>query len=473
MSKNKFLKILLPSIALTFGSQAIAFTVQEAVSHTLATSPDFLMQASKRDTVDKELRQSYAGYLPTLDLSAGWGEQYTDNPTTRFGNPLGEPIPAVPTPPDGTQTLNRTEFSLLASQMLFDGMAVYHDVEGHKARVRAESWRTNGTAQDVALSVVEAYLNVLYRRELVQLNRENLRAHETIFGQIHKRSEGGIGRRADLDQATGRVALARTNLMAEEANLRDAETEFLRRVGKTAPSQMIRPKMPHPFPASEQDAIERGLARHPILQASLEDLRVTQEAHKGARAPFAPRVDLQLEMSHNRNLDGTFGDSNDAYAMLRMKWNLFKGGKDLAKVCETASRMQEAQEVQNRAQRQVVESVKLAWSTYTTARRQLQYFKEHMDASLRTSDAYQKQFNIGQRTLLDLLDSQNELFTAKSAYINGRHTELLGMYRVLNATGYLTEHLGVALPRQVEPRPTGLTDGAMRFFDKTATIFDN
>lgn len=470
MSKNKLLKILLPSIALTFGSQANAYTLHEAVTHTLATSPDFLIAANTRDTIDKDLRGAYADYLPVLDLTAGWGEQYTNNPTTRFQNPLVGGSTSLAQ--EGTQNLTRTEFGLIATQMIFDGFGVYHNVAGKKARVKAESWRVNGAAQDAVMGAVQAYLEVLLRRELVGLNRDNLNVHETIFGQIHKRSEGGIGRKADMDQAEGRVALARTNLMAEEANLNDAETEFLRKVGIPVPSHLVRPEHPHGFPSSELVAIETGLKRNPILIASIEDTNVTREAYRGARAPFMPRLDLQLGMNRNHNIDGSPGDSDDNTAMLRVRWNLFSGGKDLAKICENAYRMQEAIEVQRRAHRQVIESVRLAWSTHQTAARQLRYFREHVEASVRTTSAYEKQFNIGQRTLLDVLDSQNELFGARTALANGRHIELLSIYKVLQAMGCLTDDLGLQLPRQAEPRPTGVMAGAFGFFERNSSLFD-
>jgi len=180
---------------LTFTCVTQAYTLQEAVDHTLATSPDFLISTTTRDVANKRLRESYAGYLPTLDMAAGWGGQYTNNPVTRASNPanvLGIGIESSSS--DGTRTLTRTEFSLIASQMLFDGMGVYHDVQGHKAQVRAESWRVNSSAQEIALSAAEAFLEVSLRRELLEVTRENLSAHERIFLQIQRRSEGGISR---------------------------------------------------------------------------------------------------------------------------------------------------------------------------------------------------------------------------------------------------------------------------------------
>lgn len=482
MSKNRFLKILLPSIALTFGTQAYAYTVHDAVAHSLATSPDFLISTNVRDEVDKQLRESYAGYLPSVDLTAGLGQQYTNNSTTRAvagyngiistGGALGNVSLVPPVASLGTTTMTRTEFGLTASQMLFDGFAVYHDVQGHKARVRAESWRVNGSAQDTALSVIEAYLQVLQNRELVVNTRENLSTIERIYGQIQKRSEGGIGRKADLDQAEARVALARVNYLAQQGLLRDAETNFLRRVGIPVPAHLEIPETPQGFPSSETAAVEHGLKCHPILRASVEDVQVTRDEYKGTKAAFVPRLDLQLGHTRNHNVDGNHGDSDDNTAMLRARWNLFNGGEDLARICEKASKMQEAQEVSNRAQRQVVETVRLAWNLYQTAVNSLPPLKEHVDSSIKTRDAYQKQFNIGQRTLLDLLDSENELFGARQDYIQGKYKRILGQYRVMNSTGDLTRSLGVSLPRQAEPRPTGVMDGAMRFFDKTSTLFD-
>lgn len=467
MSKKSLLKLLLPTVLLGLGTQAFGYTIQEAVSNTLATSPDFLITTNTRDLVDKQLRQSYGAYLPTLDLNAGWGEQFSNNLTTRALDPITR-LSLV----GGTETLTRTEFGLLANQMLWDGFAVFHDVQGNKARVRAESWRVNGSAQDIALGAIEAFLDVLLNRELVEYARQNLEAHERLYGQIQKRAEGGIGRKADLDQALARLALAKTNMMAQEANLKDANTEFLRRIGKATPSNLERPQQPHPFPATMDEAVDIGLCRHPILQASVEDVQVTREAWKGARSPFSPRVDLQLGYNHNHNVDGALGNSTDASAMLRLRWNLFNGGRDLARICETAYQMQEAQEVQNRAHRQVIETVRLAWNSFATAKRQIPSLKEHVDASTRTRDAYYKQFQIGQRTLLDLLDSENELFSARTSYATGRNTLLVGMYRVLNSTGQLTEYLNVELPRQAEPKPTGVMDGAMSIFSKRTEIFD-
>lgn len=436
MVKKKLLRYLIPLLGLgAFNSNVSAHTLSEAVAHAITTGPDLLIVANNREAVDHELREAYAGYLPTLDIAAGIGRENSDNATTRGAD--GD---------EGSLTLTRSEFSANARQMLFDGFAVQNDVEGNMARVRAAAWRVNGEAQDVALRVAEAFLDVNLRKKLTRLAKINLEAHQAIFGKIQKLSEGGIGRKADLDQAEGRLALARTNLLAEQANLRDAETNYLRIVGLPAIA-LTQPDLPTDgFPKTQRSAIALGVNNHPVLRASVSDVQVAKSAHKAAKAPFYPRFDIELGLTQNHNLDGTRGNNDDHSAMLRMRWNLFAGGADLARIRSTAWNVQEAQEVRNRAHRQVEESVRLAWNTYVTSGAQKRYFRQYMNAAERTRDAYQKQFNIGQRTLLDLLDSENELFGARSSYAQSKHSELLGAARVLNATGDFLNYLGVPLP---------------------------
>jgi adhesin transport system outer membrane protein len=79
----------------------------------------------------------------------------------------------------------------------------------------------------------------------------------------------------------------------------------------------------------------------------------------------------------------------------------------------------------------------------------MEFFENHMNSSIKTNSAYQKQFNIGARTLLDLLDSANEMFVAKSAYTNAKYDELYSQYRILASKGALNKHLGVNLPEEI------------------------
>jgi adhesin transport system outer membrane protein len=152
---------------------------------------------------------------------------------------------------------------------------------------------------------------------------------------------------------------------------------------------------------------------------------------------------LELGSSFNNDLDGVNYKNNDAYAMLRMRYNLFNGGSDAAKIAETTVQIQEATEVLHRTQRQVEESLRLSWNSMVTAQDRLPKLKATAEAAERTRDGYAQQFNLGQRTLLDLLDSENELYIGRSNYLDAQYIDLFSRYRLMADMGNLLTGLGV------------------------------
>jgi adhesin transport system outer membrane protein len=280
----------------------------------------------------------------------------------------------------------------------------------------------------------------------VELAQTNLESHVRTHDQITLRSERGVGRRADMDQSLGRLALAETNLMAEQSNLRDAETNYLRVVGE-APSSLSPPPSPEPLlPLTVEDAVNIAIQNHPTLRSAQADVASANAQHDVTRAAFLPRVDFELGTRNDHDIDGVRGTDKDVTAMFRLRYNLLNGGKDKARREETAFLINQAAEIRNNTHRQVEQSVRLSWNALETVRRQMSYFEEYAAAAEKTRDAYQQQFNFGQRTLLDLLDSENELFRARIALTNAQYDEIFTMYRVLNSIGLLLESLEIIAP---------------------------
>lgn len=430
------LKPLVMLIPLTLGITTFAHadTLQEAVSATIKTNPDVLAAANERQAVSEEINQARAGYFPTIDLAVGTGWEETDSPTTRAG---------------GTHkkaSLNRDEASLNLRQMLFDGMATKNEVRRHTARTDSRAFSVYSAAENTGLEAVEAYLNVLRRQKLVDLASTNLEAHERTHDQIKLRSDRGVGRKADLDQSEGRVALAQTNLIAEESNLRDAETDYLRVVGITA-SSLSDPQSPQSLiPGTLDEAVDQAVNNHPTLKSAEADIESANAQHETAKSPFFPRVDFELGTTADNDVDGVSGHNNDTTAMIRLRYNLLNGGKDKARRAETAHLINQASEIRNNTRRQVEQSVRLSWSAYQTVNNQMGYFQQHVDSSERSRDAYQQQFSLGQRTLLDLLDSENEVFSSRQNLVNAQYDQLFAMYRILNSMGTLLEGVEVSAP---------------------------
>lgn len=424
--------------ALLAGQSASAQTLSEAVDATIKTNPEVLIDANRRLAVDQEIEQAKGGYRPKVDLSAGWGWEWSENTSTR----------------PGSDNLTRAESALTLSQMLYDGFGTRSEVERHTARSQAAAFKVAGTSEEIGLRAVEKYLDVVRRQELRNLTLDNLAAHERTYEQIKLRSESGVGRKADLEQAQARLSLAQANLASAEANLREASIQFQRVVGEV-PNALARPADPAGVPTSEDDAINTAVNNHPLLRSAAADIDATHAQTRAGESLLRPRVDLELGTSWNNNLDGVEYKNNDAYAMLRFRYNLYRGGTDQARVAQRRIQTQEAIEVMNKTRREVEESTRLSWNSLLTSADRLPKLKAHADATEQTRDAYAKQFSIGQRTLLDLLDSENELYTARSNFIDGQFVEMFARYRLLADMGSLVAALGVAGRDEAQVTGTG------------------
>ncbi len=420
-----------------FPSQAGAQTLQEIIQLTIDKNPEIQSVKADRSAVEQEIHQAKAGYLPTIDISAGIGWEQSSNVATRARG-------------DGTVSLGREESSIQLRQMIFDGFATSNEVKRHEARTNARAYTVFGQSEITGLSAVETYINVLRRQELLKLAKENLLVHQKTYDQINLRSERGVGRQSDTDQSRGRLALAERNTLSEIGNLKDAETAFLRLVG-ILPNE-LEPvlSLDKNLPKTLETAIEQALSHHPTLKSATADVDSAFAQHDTAKAAYMPRLDIEAGASYNVDIAGTNGKNEDVSVILRFNYNLFNGGRDLARRRETAERINQAKDIRDNTYRQVIESMRLSWVAYQTINSQMIFFKAHMDASIKSNAAYIQQFNFGRRSLIDLLDSANEMFTAKSAYTEAKYSKLFSQFRILASKGKLNKHLDVKLPDEAK-----------------------
>ena len=430
---------LLGAAALAAAPAASALTLQEVVRDTLQDSPDVRITANERMARKHALEQAKAGYYPTVDVTAGYGREWSENSNT-----------LAPPPPDDV-TLTRTEAGIQLRQMLFDGFGTANEVDRQRARIRSAAYSVSSSAENTGLNTVDVYLNLLKHQRLVALAEDNLEAHQRIHDQIKLRADRGVGRKAELDQIRGRLALARSNLIAAKANREDARTDYLRVVGELPDEKLERPPMPTAtLPDSSEQAVQRALDNHPTLQSANADVEAVDAQYEAAKQRYYPRFDLELSRTWNNNIDGVEEDDEDWQAMVRMRFNIFNGGADMARRKEVAYLINEAKEVRSRTHRQVVQSMRLSWNAYQATGDRLDFLQEHVEASEKTREAYTQQFNLGQRTLLDLLDTENELFEANQAYIEGDTDHLFAAYRVTAGMGRLLETVDVSEPAEAQ-----------------------
>ena len=417
-------------------TQTQAITLSEAIQSTLDNHPELHASMNNRLVSDEEVKVAKGGYLPTVDLLVGYGREKTDSPSTRaLGN-------------HNQETLNFRDAELRLRQMLFDGFNTPNEVARTEAVVNSRAYYVLGTAESLALRAVDVYLEVLKRRELVSLAKNNLQAHQRINDQIGLRSERGVGSTADLDQSQAREALAANNLYTEQVNLADAEANFFSAIGRM-PDQLALPgTIKGEVPADLVQARQTVMDNNPFLKSAQADVHAAEKQYAVAKSPFYPRFDVELATNADDNTQGDKGHNNSWRAAVVMNYNLFNGLRDKARLQSAAHQINQSMDIRNNALRILNENLSLAWNAMENARLQTPKARDYADYTTRVREAYQQQFGIGQRTLLDLLDSENELFTANRRYTEVRYTEEFAMYRVIAAMGELLRKQNVVVPAE-------------------------
>jgi len=425
MLMKRLQKSLITTLILGLGSTGHSETLTDVIHQAVRQSPDVREIINQKRSRSFDVRAAEAGHLPTLDLNAGYGYEYTDSPTTR---------------PKDDEELDRGEFGLTLRQKIYDGLATDAEVERQKARLETAEHLLQGVINDTALAVTENFLNVQRYRNILALANDNRDVHLKIQDQIRLRSQAGVGRGADYDQINARVSLVEANLVAASVNLQDAETAYKRVVGQEPARQLDgAPKVSSLLPATLEEALVLAEAGNYTYRSSATDVMQAQAQHKAARSSNYPNIDFELSSNLNNDLDGTDGYNNDVTAMLRLRYNLYNGGGDQARIASASSKVQEAHEIRHRSYRQLEETLRLAWAAYAATSRQIELLQKQVDYSVATRDAYVKQFNIGQRTLLDLLNTENELFQAKQSLVNARNDNVFAQFRILAVMGRMAE----------------------------------
>ncbi|HAT2065844.1 TPA: TolC family outer membrane protein [Legionella pneumophila] len=425
-------------VAMLTSSYATADTLYEAVQYGMIANPDILLNTAKGLSAKQAIDKAKGALYPSIDVTGGFGRQRSVNPTSA----------AIDDTP--STTLNIVESAVELRQRLFAGGGIINEVKRNQYLTEAQKWKTQGIAEDLALEITKNYFAVLLHERLYAYSIENLKAHKAVFKMIKERATAGITRTAEVDQANARLALAEANKISALADLQEVKINYAKTVGKW-PENLQMPHVParKSLPNNLARIIEKGLDNHPTVKSSYADIKEAKAQYDVARAAYYPEVNLVLNSSKNKNLGGLIGPNDSDTVAVRMNYNAFRGGADAARIRETAYQVQEAYETKNRTLLELKETIRLAWNAYVASALRIEPLKQHVTASRKTRTAYQDEFKVGKRTLLDLLDSQNEYYQSQIELARAENDEILSRYRILNGMGCLLKYLNLRLPVNV------------------------
>ncbi|MFA0087216.1 TolC family outer membrane protein [Vibrio sp. 10N.261.51.F12] len=426
---------LMLSMCITLAPMANAISLEESVAFAIDYSPEVLAQYSRFQSVIRD-GDAAGGYrLPQVNLYAAAGVE-----STRYDG--GNYIPS------DERQLNRTEMGVKVSQLLFDGFGTSANVKRLGYEAEAERLTLISRAENVSLDVVRTYLELLQAETLLQLAGRNVREHQEIYQDVLDKKQKGLASNSDLAQISARVATAQSSQISAQNNVFDLQTQFLRQVGKPGRS-LVFPKFDQGLlPSTMNVAIEQAVVNHPEIKAAILDMDAARQEIRREKGDYYPELKLELHANKNRNVGNAIGPDEDMRAMVTLDYDLFNGFSTDARVESSAWRLEEARAIRIRTEREVKEGTELAWNAYSMIEQQIVLLQQNVDAAKIAELGYIQQFNVGRRSLLDVLDAKIEVFLARQNYVRSKYDRTFAAYRLLNAMGVLTYALRIEHPEE-------------------------
>lgn len=426
--------VLTATTFLSTGS-ASALTLKEAIAVALESNPEIGQAIENREAIEFELRQAKGLYLPSVDLQAAAGARLLDGPGRRALSIEDDP-------------LYPTEAGVVVSQKLFDNGARRAEVNRQASRVDGASFRVLERSEFVALNITREYFEYILQGSIVEEARKNLAFHQSILGDIREGIEGGALTDADRQQAEERLYAAEARLIEATEALETARISFYKLVGKPLTNAKQPGSVAKALPGSLDTAIGIARRNNPRVHIASSDIDAATAMVNSARAKYGPEIVAEGSARAGNDIDGIDGRTSTVEGRIVLRWNLYRGGIDKANEQEQIRRASEQRLVLHQVHREIEEAVRVSWERRIRQSELAGTLRLQAATNDKLVRSYREQFDVGQRSLLDVLDAQNTRFNTATLADTAAFASLFAEYRLLAATGQLLSTLNLSAAKQ-------------------------
>ena len=423
MKKSLFLSL---SVFISLQAQDMKTTLQEV----LATHPVIQERLQNYNATKEDIASAQAGYYPKLDLNLGAGYENTK----RYNQAGGTD--------DQTYSFNVYQNSLKYTQNLFNGLSTTYLVKEQEYKTFAAAYSYVEKVNTTSYDFVNAYLEVLKNRELLETAHENVQINEDVLEKVNKLYKSGFTTLSEVNKIKSSLALTKSNLVVQENTLLDKEYALERIIGHQVDIDTLSQDGAQvTLPETKEKIIEYAMAHNPSLLVSEFNKRTAQATNKERKAAYYPKIDIEVSQSMNKNLSGIEGNNDAFRAMAYLSYNIFNGFSDKHAIAKSLKQIEQENQNQYNIKRQILQTVESSWASRIKLKEQMLHLEEYHDYSKKTLALYRKEYALGQRSLLDLLASQNDLIKSKEQIINTNYSILYANYRLLDAMSMLVTSL--------------------------------
>lgn len=406
-------------------------TMEQAIAVAMESNPNIAQAQYNKEAIQFERKQAQGLYAPRVDIEASAGMRELRNPTRRS---LGI----------ANNELYPLEAQARGEWVLFDFGRRRGEVLRQAARVDGASLRVLERSEFVALQVARQYLDILLQQRIVAASEDNVAFHQALVGDLRSGVQQGSISVADQQQAEERLQAAMVRQTEAAQGLVEAQNALQRLTGLNIAKVQMPNELAAQMPTSIGEAV--GLARtaNPLVLEARADVDAAHGLAKSAKGDLYPELGVDIVGRYGDDIDGFRGETTDLQGRVFMRWNIFDGGINRNKYQEMVRRASESRYRLHEVEREAEEDVRNAWTRLNSHRLVTEQLTRQSGVSDDLLLSYRSQFNVGRRSLLDVLDAQNTRHNVQVRLETSRFSEVFARYQTLAATNRFLTALNIA-----------------------------
>jgi outer membrane protein len=413
-------------ICVAFASaSARAESLSEALVKAYQTNPQLNAERARQRATDENVPQALAGYRPQIVASLSAGLQAVRD--------------LLPGNTVQSANLKPWQIGVTVTQVLFNGFKTANSVRVAELQVRSGREALRNVGQGILLDAVTVYTNVLANQTLVEAQRANVAFLRETQSITQKRLNAGDVTPTDTAQAEARLNRGLADLNAAEVALAISQATYAQVIGN--PPAQLRPAeiVDRLGPRSREDATGLAFREHPAVMAAAFDVDVASTSIRVAESSLMPSVTVQGSVSRSRDSDptlGTFG-TDQASVVGALNQPIYDGGTAASQTRQAKEVSAQSRLVLDQVRNQARTAAVSAWVANEGAKIAVAASESEVRAATVALQGVQREAAGGQRTTVDVLNSQQDLISAKARLIGAQRDRVIASYTLLAAIGRL------------------------------------
>lgn len=438
--RNHFLYALTGVLCLVMPHHSHAETLREAVGAALQSHPGVDIANARRDVSSAEEDEQFSNLFPQINTTATGGRMFGNNSTSRgLTVSRGEAYSWL------------WEGSASITQPIFNGFETYNRIDAAEARSGAADFTLADAQQGIALSAAQAFLNVMRAQEAYAKTTSYQDKIKDYLSRINGMVDAGAADESEAAQAKNIQSMLENTAAEMEGQVKLALADYSEAVG-SMPSGELRHDSAQKVLnfATVDEAIAYAGGHHPMLRSAQKNLDAEDNEVSADIGSMFPKLDGELSYLKRDQKEEIGGEVEDGRAVMRLNWGFSTGGGQLARIRKSKAERSEALARIAQTQREIERDVRRAFAEYETATKQKDLAAKRAVVTKDLFGTYEKQFEASKVRLLQLMQAENQLFTAELEQINANYRVTMAEYTALASMGNLLSSLNVSGTKSAE-----------------------